>query len=132
MLGKTSSLYVKIARATTPAYNSAAMQNDATSKPAPRPAKDCATMAELRAAIDQLDDRLVALLAQRQSYIERAAVLKRDRAAVRDEARIEEVIAKVVATAKAAGLSSAIAEPVWRLLIERSIAHEFEAFDAKG
>ena len=36
-------------------------------------------MAELRAAIDALDARLVALLARRQPYIERAAVLKTER-----------------------------------------------------
>jgi len=107
------------------------MQNDATPKPLPRQAEDCATMAELRIAIDLLDARLVGLLAQRQTYIERAALLKQDRAAVRDEARIEDVIAKVMAAASAAGLSPAIAEPVWRLLIECSIAHELAAFDTK-
>jgi isochorismate pyruvate lyase len=126
-----SFLYVKIARATTPAYNSAAMQNDDPPKLLSQLPEDCADLAELRAAIDLLDAQLVALLARRQTYIERAAVLKQDRAAVRDEARIEDVIIKVVATAKAAGLSPEIAEPVWRLLIERSIAHELEAFDTK-
>lgn len=112
------------------------MQNDApvhqAPKSAPRAAKDCADMAQLRAAIDDLDQRLVALLAVRQTYMERAAQLKPDRAAVRDEARIEEVVAKVLAGAKGAGLSAAIAEPVWRTLIERSIAHEYEAFDGKS
>jgi isochorismate pyruvate lyase len=49
---------------------------------------------------------------------------------VRDEARIEDVVAKVRAAAKAAGLSEAIAEPVWRTLIDRCIAYEFQAFDA--
>jgi isochorismate pyruvate lyase len=81
-------------------------------------------MAELREAIDALDARLVALLALRQGYMDRAAVLKTERGQVRDEARIEEVVANVLAEAKKAGLSPAIAEPVWRLLIERSIAHE--------
>jgi isochorismate pyruvate lyase len=37
----------------------------------------------------------------------------------------------VVAAARTAGLSPEIAEPVWRTLIERSIAHEFAAFDEK-
>jgi isochorismate pyruvate lyase len=40
-------------------------------------------------------------------------------------------VQKVLARARDAGLSADIAEPVWRLLIERSIAHEFEKFDAK-
>ena len=88
-------------------------------------------MDQLRAAIDTLDAALVRLLARRQGYIERAAVLKKDRATVRDDARIEDVVQKVVAEAKAAGLSPAIAESVWRVLIERSIAHECAAFDAK-
>jgi isochorismate pyruvate lyase len=88
-------------------------------------------MAELRAAIDALDARLVALLAVRQAYIERAAVLKQDRSAVRDPARIEDVVSKVLTEARRAGLSEQIAEPVWRTLIEHSIWHEFEAFDGK-
>ena len=104
------------------------MQNDAPLKAA----KDCADMAQLRAAIDALDAQLVRLLARRQAYVERAAALKSDRGTIRDEGRIEEVVEKVMAEAKKAGLSPAIAESVWRVLIERSIAHEFAAFDAKG
>jgi len=96
------------------------------------PPDACATMTELRAAIDALDARLVAMLALRQCYIERAAVLKQTRDAVRDAARIEEVVRHVVAEGKNAGLSPAIAERVWRVLIEASIAHEYNAFDAKA
>ena len=103
------------------------MHNDAPAAP-----ETCHSMAELRQAIDALDRRLVGLMALRQRYIERAAVLKQNRDAVRDEARIEDVVAKVVAEGKAAGLSPAIAAPVWRTLIEASIAHEFAAFDRKS
>jgi isochorismate pyruvate lyase len=103
------------------------MQNDAPLTPP----EDCADMTALRSAIDTLDARLVRLLALRQGYIERAAVLKSDRGTIRDEARIEDVVTRVLAEAKAAGLSPAIAESVWRVLIERSIAHEFVKFDAK-
>jgi isochorismate pyruvate lyase len=38
----------------------------------------------------------------------------------------------VTAEGSRAGLSPAIAERVWRTLIEASIAHEYEVFDAKG
>ena len=110
---------------TIPAYNSAAMQNDT---PLKMP-ENCASMAELRAAIDLLDARLVALLAVRQAYIERAAQLKTHRGQVRDAERIEDVVAKVIAEGQRAGLSAEIAEPVWRTLIERCIAHEFDRFD---
>jgi isochorismate pyruvate lyase len=88
-------------------------------------------MTELRAAIDALDARLVALLAVRQAYIERAAQLKTGRDQVRDPARIEEVVSKVIAEGRKAGLSADIAEPVWRALIEASIKHEFDAFDKR-
>ncbi|HEX4636719.1 MAG TPA: chorismate mutase [Rhizomicrobium sp.] len=91
----------------------------------------CNSMTELRAAIDRLDARLVALLAVRQAYIERAAQLKTDRGQVRDHDRIEDVVAKVVAEGQRAGLSAEIAEPVWRTLIEASIRHEFEEFDRR-
>lgn len=104
------------------------MQNDA----APKPPAECANMAELRNAIDALDTRLVALLAVRQAYIERAAVLKQDRDTVRDPARVEDVVSKVLAEATRAGLSAAIAEPVWRTLIEQSILHEFRKFDERS
>jgi isochorismate pyruvate lyase len=89
-------------------------------------------MSSLRVQIDRLDRALVAMLAERQGYIERAAQIKIDRAVVHDDARIEDVVAKVVAEARRAGLSPAIAEPVWRTLIARCIAHEFEEFDAKN
>jgi isochorismate pyruvate lyase len=93
--------------------------------------ENCRTMEELRGEIDRLDAALVALLAQRQVYIERAAAIKTTRHSVRDEARVEDVIAKVLAQAKAMGLAASIAEHVWRVLIECSIAHEFEVFDAR-
>ncbi len=93
--------------------------------------QDCRDMAEVRAGVDALDRQLVALLAVRQSYMDAAARIKPSRDKVHDAARIEEVVAKVKVSARAAGLSEAIAEPVWRLLIDRCIAYEFEAFDRR-
>jgi isochorismate pyruvate lyase len=99
----------------------------------PRPDPEvCVTMTDVRQGVDALDQALVALLAERQRYMDAAARIKTDRGAVRDEARIEAVVAKVKAAARDAGLSEAIAEPVWRTLIEASIAHEFEKFDQKA
>jgi isochorismate pyruvate lyase len=100
-----------------------------TTDPRPAPA-DCTTMAQVRVGVDALDRLLVAVLAERQRYMDAAARIKQDRAAVRDDARIEDVVAKVKAAAREAGLSEDIAEPVWRTLIERCIAHEFSAWDA--
>jgi isochorismate pyruvate lyase len=95
-------------------------------------AADCTKMAEVRYEIDRLDRILVRLLAERQTYIEAAGRIKGDRGTVRDEARIEDVVSKVLASARREGLSPEIAEPVWRVLIDRCIAHEFEVFDRLG
>ena len=94
-----------------------------------RPPAECTTMAEVRQGVDALDRLLVTVLAERQRYMDAAARIKPNREAVRDSARIEDVVAKVKAQARAVGLSEEIAEPVWRLLIERCIAHEFEVWD---
>lgn len=91
----------------------------------------CPEMADIRNQIDILDKKLVGLLAERQQLIEAAGKVKPTRQTVRDEARIEEVIQLVLAEAQAQSLSAEIAEPVWRQLIESSIAHEFSVFDKR-
>lgn len=88
-------------------------------------------MEDIRRAIDALDEKLVQLLAERQKLIEAAGQVKPSRATVRDEARIEEVIALVKKEAAKAGLAEEIAEPVWRQLIESSIAHEYGVYDKR-
>ncbi|MFY0637945.1 chorismate mutase [Maricaulis maris] len=89
----------------------------------------CQTMQEVRAGVDALDRELVALIAQRARYMEAAARIKPSRDVVRDEWRINDVIAKVTAEADKRGLAVEIAEPVWRELVERSIAYEFSVWD---
>ncbi len=86
-------------------------------------------MADVRHEIDRLDQQIVALLVERQSFMEAAARIKQGRDKVHDRARIEDVVRKVLVSANAQGLSPAIAEPVWRTLIDRCIAYEFAAYD---
>lgn len=94
----------------------------------PAPAA-CQTMIDVRKGVDALDRQLVALLAERQRYMDAAARIKQDRETVRDNARVEEVVSRVKAAAREAGLSEAIAEPVWRTLIEQCIRYEFGVWD---
>jgi len=94
-----------------------------------KPPHQCQTMADVRAGVDALDRELVRLLVIRQGYMKAAARIKPNRDAVYDAPRIEDVVSKVLAEAKTAGLSPDIAEPVWRKLIERCIAHEFDVWD---
>ena len=90
-----------------------------------RPLQDCRSMSELRVEIDALDAALVDLLAVRSGYIDRAVELKTaEGLPARIDARVEEVIARVRAAAAARGLDEALAEQLWRTLIEWSIARE--------
>jgi isochorismate pyruvate lyase len=83
------------------------------------------TMEELRAAIDEIDRALVALLAERAGFIDRAAALKRDCGwPARIEARVEQVIGQARAAAADASLDPELAEALWRRLVEWSIARE--------
>ena len=97
--------------------------------PAALPPEACQDMAEVRAGVDALDRELVALLAVRQRYMDAAARIKPDRGKVYDADRVEDVVAKVKAAAQEAGLSDAIAETVWRVLVELCIAYELEVWD---
>ena len=87
--------------------------------------QDCANMAELRVEIDALDRQLVALLAQRATYIDRAAELKpAEGLPARIDERVEDVVAKVRITAQEAGFDPDLAEAIWRRMIDWSIARE--------
>ena len=90
---------------------------------------DCQTMLDVRQGVDALDRALVALLTERQGYMAAAARIKADRSKVFDRARIEDVVTKVKAAARESGLSESIAEPVWRTLIDRCIAYEYDSWD---
>jgi isochorismate pyruvate lyase len=97
--------------------------------PVIRSPEDCATMADVRTAIDELDRQIVALIARRFGYMDAAARIKPDRASVRDEARKAEVIAKVKAEARALGLNEQQIAHMYDELIEASIRYELDAFE---
>lgn len=91
-----------------------------------------ASMAALRAEIDALDAKIVAALAARARLIDRAAEVKRaEGLEARIPARVEQVVAQVRAAAQAEGLDPALAEALWRQIIEWSIVRE-EAVLGKG
>ena len=89
----------------------------------------CKAMAEVRAGVDALDAEIVALIGERFRYMDAAARIKPGRAAVRDERRKADVLAKVAARAEAAGVPGDVAADLYERLIEASIAYELERFD---
>jgi isochorismate pyruvate lyase len=92
----------------------------------------CADMPAVRAAIDTIDRKLVALIAERLHYIDEAARIKPRRDQVRDEARIAEVLAKTRQEALRLGCDPTVIEAAFRALVEASITHEFAVFDRRS
>jgi isochorismate pyruvate lyase len=89
-------------------------------------------MTEVRHGVDRVDEKIVALLAERFRYMDAAARIKPDRQAVRDEWRKADVIAKATATAEKEGAPAARIALLYDALVESSIAYEFEEYDALG
>jgi len=89
-------------------------------------------MGEVRAAIDAIDRRLVALIAERLHYIDEAGRIKPRRDQVRDEPRIAEVLAKTRKEALRLGCDPAVVEAAFTALVEASITHEYAVFDRRG
>ncbi len=84
----------------------------------------------VRSRIDQLDDELIRLLALRQVQVARAAVIKRDSAAVHAPARQAEVIARVRQRSLAEGLDTDVAEQIWRAMIAGFVSLELRQHEA--
>lgn len=92
-------------------------------------------MPELRARIDMLDAKLVALLAERSALIDEAARIKaREHLPARISSRVEEVAANARRLAEVQGLDPDLAERLWRLMMDHFIAQEdrFLAGDLQG
>ena len=91
----------------------------------------CETMAQVRAGVDDLDRRLIAMLATRFGYMRAAARIKPDRGEVRDEARKAQVIANARAEAERLGLPGDMIAALWDDLVEASIAYELAHWDER-
>lgn len=80
-----------------------------------------------RRQIDRLDDEIIALLAKRFGVIQQVAELKaRQALPARIPERIEEVVQRNVASAKAKGLNPQLIENLYRAIIEEACRVEEE------
>ena len=90
--------------------------------------RHCDTLEDVRRAIDALDDALVPLLVTRGGYMTEAAHIKRTKSAVRDEARIDEIVRRVHGQAASQGGDPDLIESVYRAMMEAYIAYEEREF----
>ena len=91
--------------------------------------KDCTTMQDVRREVNALDDVLVPLLVERVGYMTQAARIKQGAEQVRDEARIEAIVARVRECAQAEGGDADVIEAIYRSLMEVCIVYEHREFD---
>ena len=91
------------------------------------------TMADLRACIDAVDGELMTLLAERLSYTDRAPALKaREGISAAAPSRVQAVLDGVRTRAEALGVDPALAETLWRIMIETVIAREEQVIGKEG
>ncbi|NNC46901.1 MAG: chorismate mutase [Sphingomonas sp.] len=95
-----------------------------------RDPQDCHDMRDVREGVDDVDRQIVGLLRRRFGYMDAAARIKPDREAVRDEWRKADVKKKVAAEARKLGVDPDLMDRLYEDLIETSIAHELQRFDA--
>ena len=88
----------------------------------------CESMADVRRNIDALDERIVALMAERSGYMTQAARLKQNADQVHDQARIDFIVDRVTAMAQAQGAPEAVIEAAYRAMIDASIEFEHGEF----
>lgn len=88
----------------------------------------CKDMAEVRQHVDALDDILVPLLVERGGYMTQAARIKASEDKVRDEDRIEFIVARVRERAAAEGGQPDVIEAIYRSMMEAFIAYEHREF----
>jgi isochorismate pyruvate lyase len=97
----------------------------------PRPPAACRDMSEVRVEIDRVDTALVAMIAERFGYVERAWQLK---LVAKHEANVpwrnQQVIDKVRARAQALGVPADLCEALWRQMIGWFIQYEEEKLRA--
>ena len=88
----------------------------------------CTTMQDVRRYIDALDDILVPLLVTRGGYMTQAARIKQTEHQVRDEDRIEAIVARVRERAALHGGQPEVIEAIYRSMMEAYIAYEHREF----
>lgn len=88
-------------------------------------------MSTIRKEIDRIDEALIKLLAERQRWVEKAIVTKRQNGIpARIPERIDNVIDNARMLARAHNLDPTLAETLWTEMVEWFVGHEERALGA--
>jgi isochorismate pyruvate lyase len=86
--------------------------------------KECHSLAEVREAIDQLDDRIVELIAKRNNYIKQAARFKETVEEVKAPERVDAVIQRMRRKALELDLSPNLIANLYKMMIDEMVEAE--------
>ena len=90
---------------------------------------ECNSIEEVRNNINNIDEQIVQLIAQRGEFVKQAAKFKKDSDAVKAPKRVEEVINKVKNIARLNGANEEVVENVYRTMINNFIKAEMKEFE---
>lgn len=90
---------------------------------------ECNSIDEVRTNINNIDEQIVKLIAQRGEFVKQAAKFKKDNDDVKAPKRVEEVISKVKNIAKLNGANEEVVENVYRTMIDSFIKAEMKEFE---
>ena len=90
---------------------------------------ECNSIDEVRNNINNIDEQIVKLIAQRSEFVKQAAKFKKDSDDVKAPERVEEVINKVKDLAKSTSANEEILENVYRTMINSFIKAEMKEFE---
>lgn len=91
-----------------------------------KPPEECENMADIRAAIDQLDHQVVTLLGQRFAYVKAASQFKTSETTVKAPERFEALLKQRRVWAEEEGLNADAIEKMYRDLVTHFIAEEMK------
>jgi len=83
---------------------------------------------EVRKNIDNVDTRIVKLIAEREFYAREAVKFKTDRGQIIDRKRINAVLSKVKKLSKKYKINNLNVEKIWKLMIQNFIILENKLF----
>ena len=90
--------------------------------------KKIKNLKEVRKNIDNVDTRIVKLIAEREFYAREAVKFKTDRGQIIDRKRINAVLSRVKKLSKKYKINNLNVEKIWKLMIQNFIILENKLF----
>lgn len=90
--------------------------------------EDCQSLEELRRYIDDLDDKIVELIATRNAYVKQAAKFKQSIDEIKGDERMEAVMDRVRSRAMEFGVSPNLLTKLYKIMIDEMVEAEIAEF----